>query len=141
MKKCLFAIGLMVSLIIALPACRNSPEDIGVDAPPDAVPEIAGSYSVNGIDPLGTDYGGNLTITPGETTDTYNLQWIVTGSIQEGNGRLNGNTLLVEWRTVASAAGQSQGQATYTVTVKGILYGTRSVNGRTSQGTETAYPN
>ena len=129
-----------IFLALGLAACRGK-GIVGPDAPPDAVPEIIGSYSVNGFDPLGTEYGGNLAITAGDTADTYNLQWIVTGSVQEGNGRLEGNTLYVEWKTVSSAARQSQGTATYTVTVNGELYGSRSVEGHTGEGTETAFPN
>lgn len=129
-----------IFLALNLAACRGKGK-VGPDAPPDDVPEIIGSYSVNGFDPLGAEYGGNLTITAGDTADTYNLQWIVTGSIQEGNGRLEGNTLHVEWTTVSSAAGQSHGTATYTITVNGELYGTRTVEGHDGEGTETAFPN
>ena len=131
---------LTIFLALGLAACRGKGV-VGPDAPPDNVPEIIGSYSVNGFDPLGAEYGGNLTITAGDTADTYHLQWIVTGSVQEGNGRLEGNTLTVEWETVPSAARQSHGTATYTVTVNGELYGTRSVEGYDGDGTETAFPN
>ena len=127
-------------LALGLAACRGKGE-VGPAAPPDAVPEIIGSYSVNGFDPLGTEYGGNLTITAGDTAGTYNLQWIVTGSIQEGNGRLEGNTLHVQWKTISGSAGQSHGTAAYTVTVNGELVGTRTVEGHTGEGTETAFPN
>lgn len=131
---------LTIFLMLGLAACREK-GDIGPDAPPDAVPDITGSYSVNGFDPLGTEYGGNLTITAGDTPDTYHLQWIVTGSIQEGNGRLEGNTLHVEWTTVSSAAGQSSGTAAYTVTVNRELHGIRTVEGHSGEGTEKAFPN
>lgn len=133
-------ITLTIFLALGLAACRGKGE-AGPIAPPDAVPEIIGSYSVNGFDPLGTEYGGNLTVTAGETADTYNLQWIVTGSVQEGNGRLEGNTLHVEWRSVSSAAGQTHGTGTYKVTVNGELVGTRLVEGHPGEGTETAFPN
>lgn len=139
MKQTFFML-LILTIFLGLTACKEKKE-LGADAPPDAVPEIIGSYSVNGFDPLGTEYGGNLIITAGETSDTYHLQWIVTGSVQEGNGRLEGNTLYIEWTTVSSAAGQSTGTTIYTVTVDGELYGTRFVNGYPNEGTETAYPN
>ena len=133
-------ITLTIFLALGLAACRGKGV-VGPDAPPDDVPEIIGSFSVNGFDPLGAEYGGNLTITASDTADTYNLQWIVTGSVQEGNGRLEGNTLYVDWETVSSAARQSRGTATYTVTVNGELYGTRTVEGNSGEGTETAFPN
>ena len=72
----------------------------GEDASPDALPTIVGSYSVNGFDPLGTEYGGNLTVAPADAADQYKLQWIITGSIQEGDGRVDGNKLMVQWRTI-----------------------------------------
>lgn len=132
---------LTILLTLGLAACRGK-GITGPEAPPDDVPEITGSFSVNGVDPLGTEYGGNLTVTAGDAADTYNLQWIVTGSIQQGNGRLEGNTLHVEWETISStAAGQSHGTATYKVTVNGELVGTRQVEGHPGEGTETAFPN
>jgi hypothetical protein len=140
MKRSVILLTITILLALGLAACRGKGE-VGPDAPPDDVPEIIGSYSVNGFDPLGAEYGGNLTITAGDTPNTYNLQWIVTGSVQEGNGRLEGNTLYVEWETVSSANRQSRGTATYTVTVNGELYGTRTVEGHSDEGTETAFPN
>ena len=130
-----------ILLTISLTACGREEGAVGEPAPPDAVPEIIGSYSVNGFDPLGTEYGGNLTITAGDKADTYQMQWIVTGSIQEGNGRLEGNTLQVEWQAVSSISEQSHGTATYTITVNGELVGSRFVEGHSGEGTETAYPN
>lgn len=140
MKRSFALLMLTVFFTLGLAACRGKGV-VGPDAPPDNVPAIIGSFSVNGVDPLGTEYGGNLTITSGDTADTYNLQWIVTGSVQEGNGRLEGNTLHVEWETVSSAGEQSQGTATYTVTVNGELHGTRTVESHSGEGTETAFPN
>jgi len=93
---------------VVLAACTARSSTKGkitsADAQPDAVPDIVGSYSVNGEDPIGTEYGGNLTIKPGASPTEYLLQWIVTGSIQEGSGRLDGNKLRVEWRTVEESS-------------------------------------
>ena len=78
----------LLSIVLLLAACtaRSATKGkiTGADAQPGAVPNIVGSYSVNGLDPLGTEYGGNLTIKPGASPTEYLLQWIVTGSIQEG---------------------------------------------------------
>jgi hypothetical protein len=142
MKRFIITI-LTITILLALflTACGDEEGVVGAPAPLDAVPEIVGSYSVNGFDPLGTEYGGNLTVTPGDQAGAYKLQWIVTGSIQEGNGRLEGNTLQVEWSAVSSISDQSHGTATYTVTVNGELVGQRFVEGHPGEGTETAFPN
>ncbi|MGF1504352.1 MAG: hypothetical protein ACFB51_04335 [Anaerolineae bacterium] len=113
--------------------------EIGPDADPAAVPDLAGSYMVNGVDPLGTEYGGLLAVFT--ATDGYTMQWIVTGSVQEGSGTVAGNQLIVEWQTVESFAGPTSGTATYTITQDGVLYGSRTVTDYDAQGTETAYPN
>ena len=128
--------------LLLLSACsRGTPAPLAPDAPADAVPDLVGEYAVNGFDPLGTEYGGRLTITAADTPGTYHMQWIITGSIQVGVATLQGNQLLVEWRTTDDFSGGSQGTATYTVTVNGELYGTRTVEGHSETGTETAYPN
>ncbi len=104
-------------------------------------PNLVGGYAVNGFDPLGQEYGGRLTMTAGDQTGTYNMQWIVVGSIQEGIGLLKGNQLFVEWQSVESSTSQSQGTAVYTVTEAGELYGIRKVEGYPDEGTEQAFPN
>jgi hypothetical protein len=133
---------LLIMLMLSLAACtaRERRGVVGPDADPGAVPDLTGEYAVNGFDPLNTEYGGRLTITPGETPDTYTLQWIVTGSLQTGTGRVEGNQLLVEWQAVDSTV-PVRGTATYTITVNGELYGTRTVVGSEQPGTETAFPN
>jgi hypothetical protein len=113
----------------------------GDDASPEALPTIVGSYSVNGFDPLGTEYGGNLTIAPGDAAGQYRMQWIITGSIQEGLGRIDGNQLFVEWRTVEGMGPGARGVTTYTVTTLGELYGLRHVDGQSKLGRENAFPN
>ena len=102
----------------------------------------SGASSVNGFDPLGTEYGGNLTITPAEAADQVcKLQWIITGSIQEGEGRVEGNQLIVQWRTVPSIGPGATGMTTYTITTEGKLYGQRQVEGQAKLGRENAFPN
>jgi len=134
----------LLSIVLLLAACtaRSATKGkiTGADAQPGAVPDIVGSYSVNGDDPIGTEYGGNLTIKPGASPTAYPLKWIVTGSIQEGRGKLDGNKLRVEWRTVARIE-PSSGVTTYTVTTKRELYGDRAVAGFPRVGTASALPN
>ena len=140
MKRFLFAVTLILSLLLT--ACSKEGElEIGPPAPLDAVPNIVGEYAVNGFDPLGTEYSGRLSIFPGDSADTYTMQWIIVGSIQEGDGRLDGNILHVEWRQVEGVVGQTQGTTTYTVSDNGVLDGTRLVEGHPNEGPETAYPN
>jgi hypothetical protein len=140
MNRCL--VTLLFVALIAFSACG---EDMGPSLAPDAapgnVPALVGTYVVNGIDPLGTDYGGHLTINEDEGLNRYRLQWIVTGSIQEGTASLDGNRLLVEWNTVEGQNRDAGGTAEYRVTEAGELYGTRWVIGSESPGTEEAFPN
>jgi hypothetical protein len=111
------------------------------DADPNNVPDLVGEYAVNGFDPLGQEYGGRLSISDNAEPNSYTMQWILVGSIQEGVGVLKGNQLLVEWQSVESSSSQSWGTATYTVTEAGELYGIRMVEGFSEEGTEQAFPN
>lgn len=134
---------LLLVLVLALGACssRDRGEIKGADASPDAVPSLLGTYAVNGVDPLGTEYGGTLSILPGADAGQYDLQWVITGSIQEGTGIVRGNQLLIEWRTVEGMGDGASGVTTYTITTAGELYGTRTVTGQERQGQENAFPN
>lgn len=135
----------LLLLVLALVVLAGCGEAEGSTRAPDAVsgsvPSLAGSYVVNGFDPLGTEYGGHLTITDGEGLNRYNLQWIITGSVQEGTASLEGNQLVVDWKTVDGLNAEAAGTARYTVTEAGELYGTRTVVGSDEIGTEEAFPN
>ncbi len=140
MKKALLFTFILLALA-ALTACaRRVGGPLAEDAPPDQVPSILGEYAVNGFDPEGNEYGGRLAITQAEN-DAYTLQWIISDSLQEGTGTLDGNQLTVTWHTVEGFLVQLTGTATYTVTLEGELYGYKSVDGETGEGTEVAYPN
>ena len=134
---------ILLLLLLFLSACssRGEPAELASPADPENVPNLVGTYVVNGFDPLGLEYGGHLTITPGDEPETYRLQWIITGSIQEGLGELKGNQLFADWQTIESSTGQSMGTAVYTVTETGQLDGIRIVEGLDGEGTEQAYPN
>ena len=140
MKKVFCLTGLLL-LSLALFSCSKGEGQIGPDAPPDAVPEIIGTYVLNGTDHLGNDYGGHLTISAGDKPGQYKFQWIIIESIQEGSGVLKGNQLRAQWRSLDTSTEPYQGTVTYTVTVNGELYGIRTVDGREGQGNETAFPN
>ncbi len=131
---------LLVALTLA--ACsRGRGLLTGADASPGAIPDLTGTYAVNGVDPLGAEYGGWLAIVAGDAVGQYKLRWIVTESIQEGTGVLEGNRLVAIWRSDMGSDGQSAGAVTYTVTTKGELYGTRTVEGRAGAAQEKAFPN
>jgi len=131
-----------IILLIFISACtvRDKPGEMVPDADPTNIPDLVGTYVVNGVDPIGDEYGGHLTITAGDETGTYNLQWIVTGGIQEGFGVVKGNQFLIEWHSIEGAT-PAQGIVTYTITETGQLYGTRTSDNLVGEGEEQAYPN
>ena len=134
---------IVVFIAVLLASCSNSRGRItGADAPPGAVPDLAGNYVLNGVDPEGDEYGGVLTIMPGQAPGQYNLQWIVTGNIQEGTGVVEGNRLRLEWRSSAVDPTKStRGHGAYTITTGRELYGMRSVDGAEGGAKEKAFPN
>lgn len=140
MKK-LIVISLLV-FCLAFSSCSGeddySPKS--ADASPNAVPNLVGEYAVNGFDPLGTEYGGRLSIRAGEGENEFLMQWIIVGSIQEGIGVLDGNQLIVEWHSVTGMV-DTQGKGAYTVTEAGEIYGTKTVEGLEVEGSEIAFPN
>lgn len=83
----------------ALPALPPS-----TPALPPPLPEISvlaqrlpGIYRIDGRNPNGSRYGGKVLITAAET-GIYNLLWrISSGDTYTGRGRLNGDTLTVDW--------------------------------------------
>ena len=139
MKRYLI-IFLLIALIMTACSSRNEPGEMSPDADPNNLPNLVGTYVVNGIDPLGDEYGGHLTITPGEEPETYHLQWIVVGGIQEGLGIVKGNQLLVDWQTIEGVK-DATGTAVFTITETGQLYGIRTADGLDGEGEEQAYPN
>jgi hypothetical protein len=133
---------LLIMLSLSLAACsRDQNGRMGPDASVDFVPDLVGTYVVNGFDPLGTEYSGHLTIKADEQPDVYDMQWIVVGSIQEGKGVVDGNNLKVIWYSKTDIGQSSQGTALYTITVNGELYGSRQIDGYDGDGTERVYPN
>ncbi len=132
-----FVTALVLSLVLT--ACSGGDDDPALAPPaePGEIGDLSGSYVVNGFDPLGSEYGGSLTIASGGA-GAYTLSWIVTGSIQAGEGEIVGNHLEVQWHTVDGPP--SRGEADYIVTTAGELDGTRTVEGYDGLGSEQAYP-
>ena len=132
---------LFLLLVLLLTACRGDPAPLGADAPADNVPDILGSYALNATDGTGEEYGGTLSIFPGDAPNEYKLQWLVSGGIQEGIGVLEGNQMTFTWQSAAGTAQNLTGHGVYTVTVNGELYGVRYIDGVEEPGQEAAYPN
>ncbi len=140
MKKLLSVMSLLFFALILF-SCAKDTKTIGPDALLGEVPDIVGTYVLNGTDHLGNDYGGHLTISSGDNTGEYHLQWIIVESLQEGFGILEGNQLVVQWHSIDESTEPYRGRITYTITVDGELYGIRTVENREGQGNEIAYPN
>ena len=136
-------ITIILLLAITLTACvpNRTPTTLAPDAPTDNVPNIIGSYALNANDPTGEQYGGTLTIFAGDTPNTYKLEWLISGDIQEGTGALAGNQLTYTWHSVSGTDQNVSGTGTFTVTINSELHGDRFINGVTTPGTEAAYPN
>lgn len=101
---------------------------------------IAGTYVVNGVDPVGVEYSGTVTITP--DGEQFAVQWLVTGGIQQGSGSIVGDRFVVDW--TSSQPGRdgevSTGTADYVIAADGSLSGERFIDGVSESGTEEIFP-
>ncbi len=132
MSKRRIAISLVVLSILTLSACvfpQQEPAEPG---------RLDGTYYVNGVDPEGKDYSGQLIITPTDRPNRYEMSWIITGAIQSGTGRLQGTTLEAEWSSIEGQP-EAAGTATYQWQDDGSLIGERVVQGL-GVATEEALP-
>lgn len=137
------AIQIMLLLILALSVSSCNKDDLvlGPDVNPEAVPDLSGTYIVSGSDHLNNEYGGHLTISAGENPGEYEFQWILIESVQTGSGVVDGNQITIQWESIDASTEFYAGTVTYTITVDGALYGTRTVEGQEVVGEEIAYPN
>jgi hypothetical protein len=69
--------------------------DLVANAAPGDIALSEGSYRVDGKNADGSAYKGNVEIT--REGKTYHLTWQVGSSSYEGDGKLNGNLLTVDW--------------------------------------------
>ena len=132
MTQRLAALATMLVLALALQACAFVDNDTTADR------SVEGTYYVNGVDPGGAEYGGQLIITR-TGTNQYTMDWIITGSIQTGSGRLNGEVLEAEWSTVEGLR-ESSGTARYEIEEDGSLLGERYEDRFEEAGFEEAFP-
>ncbi|MEN8040708.1 MAG: hypothetical protein ABFR95_04305 [Actinomycetota bacterium] len=107
----------------------------GTDTPE----RIGGDYYVNGVDALGKEYSGQMTVVPTDGQDTVEIQWIITGVVQTGQGTVAGTTLTADWQTITLSNG-STGTITYELQSDGTLIGERTFDDREGTGTEEAFP-
>lgn len=101
---------------------------------------IAGTYSINGLGPTGVEYTGVFMIASVNDDGTYPVQWIVTGAIDEGVGRLDGSAFEVQWVSKVTSGDPMSGTATYVLQPDGRLVGERWVDGFDAPSTEEIFP-
>jgi hypothetical protein len=127
-----FAIGVMIAVLVGACTVPGSQVDVGDG--------LAGTYVVNGVDPLGIEYSGTVVIGETQDPDEFGMEWIVTGSIQTGTAHKVGDTLEVEWQVTEGPRAGSTGTATYAITDDGWLVGERFIAGTDGTGTEEIIP-
>ena len=111
------------------------PGDLAVGR--DSEDGIAGTYTVNGLNPLGEEYSGTAVIVA--TDSGFDVEWIVTGVIQRGTGNLEGSTFTTTWEATSAAAGGA-GRSIYVIQSDGSLVGERFIDGVDEPGTEELFP-
>ena len=107
-------------------------------APDDDGDPWTGRWLINGQSAQDTEYSGSLTIR--RSPNGYDLQWLVTGDISLGEGRVVGQRLEATWRSTSAISGETTGTATYTLDADGALTGTRTIDGVDGEGTEAGDP-
>ncbi len=101
---------------------------------------LEGNYYLNGTDRDGVEFSGTLVITPTDDPDTYDMQWIVTGSIQTGTGVVADDEITISWDAMEGFDEASRGEGRYSISPEGELAGERTVAGQEGTVTEEAFP-
>ncbi len=125
-------IGLVVFAIVLGLFIAPNPADLDDDGDP-----FTGRWLVNGIDPLGVEYSGALTVS--EVGSEYELTWIVTGFVRTGSGELDGERLDVTWEVVEGIGPARTGTGSYVIE-DNTLQGTVTIDGTEGFGTEEGFP-
>ena len=97
-----------------------------------------GRWLINGLSAQDTEYSGSLTIL--RSGDGYDLQWLVTGDIALGTGRVQNGRLEATWRSTSAIGGETTGAATFVLGADGALAGERTIDGVSGMGTEEGEP-
>lgn len=93
--------------------------------------DIAGSYSVDGVNPDGTTYQGTARLVRQGNTNNYVVTWTIGEQVLTAQGELVGNIFTIE---------DGSSLSVYTVYPDGTLDGTWTLEGETGVGTETMTP-
>lgn len=130
-------LGAFAALVLMVYACALPGElSVGRDDPDG----LAGIYTVNGVDPVGGEYSGTLTVVATDDPRRFEVQWLVTGARQEGIGVLQDRVLAVGWSEVDNATGQGTGPIEYVLADDGSMRGTWTADGFDRPGTEDVLP-
>jgi len=125
---------LLMLYFFALPGALPADEDRTGGLP--------GTYTVNGTDPNGGEYSGTVVIKAADgSPGTFEMEWIITGALQQGSGVRTGSELAVTW--VSNTSGDDReirGTGTYVIGDDGRLTGTWQVEGGTGTGSEEIVP-
>ena len=97
-----------------------------------------GRWLINGVSAQDTEYSGSLTIL--RSGAGYELQWLVTGDIALGEGRIVGNRLESTWASTAAIGGEATGTASFFLEADGTISGSRSIDGVDGSGSESGEP-
>lgn|SRR5574341_1710283 len=114
-------------LVLASLACG------GATAPVEGV-DIAGDYSVSGVNLDGESYSGEATITS-EGGNDYTIEWRIGADSYSGSLTVAGSAASGTWET-----GDGTGTVSYTIEDDGTLAGTWTLGGVEGVGTETLTP-
>lgn len=138
MKWVWWGVGTVAFLVMlyftALPGDLPAADDGGADG------GLAGTYTVNGVDPTGNEYSGTVVIRATDDVVRYEVEWIVTGAIQFGEGLVEGRRFTVDWTEVNNATDTGTGPIVYEIQPNGELAGTWFAEGFDEPGTETVFP-
>ena len=102
-------------------------------------PGLAGTYTVNGIDPTGAEYSGTAIVVATERADTYDVEWIITNAVQRGTGTVTGTSFTVDWEATSSAT-PGAGRTVFDIGDDGGLRGRRYIDGVGASGSEELFP-
>lgn len=133
-------VNVMVAVLLGACSARERSKIQGSPADPNNLPNIVNTYAVNGFDPDGVEFGGTVSIRDAGGGE-YVIDWIVTGALLRGRGRIEGNQLLVTWESMDERQHPVSGTGTYTITDRGELFGERYLEGNPTPGTENLFPN
>ncbi|MFV0526683.1 MAG: hypothetical protein ACK5RL_19540 [Acidimicrobiales bacterium] len=136
MRWLIWVVGIVAFLVMLYSCALPGDLAVGRDDPSG----LSGVYTVNGLDPVGTEYSGTITIRDTDTADVYDVEWIVTGAIQHGRGVVTGDRMAVTWDEVNNATGRGTSDTEYVIAPDGSMTGTWVAAGFDQPGTEEVFP-